>query len=242
MANEVSARDLSEFQHWKDIGLAERGFVRWGELRTAASRLFHSDAPKPGDPNAQRRYLLSYDDVQEAHVHPDTYSNAQYQVSPEVQMDGVPMSDGDVTATALVLLCAALDTVVAQLSHTFSHLAGDAGLCDRIRSEPGSISKIIDEMMRYYTIAISARTLTEDTELAGCPVHAGDRKVMPLASTNRHPQIFVGSDRLTPTVRAVFVILALAPAYRVAFWVHLARLEMRIALEEWHKRISRLRN
>jgi cytochrome P450 len=85
-----------------------------------------------------------------------------------------------------------------------------------------------------------ARIVTGDVEIAGCPMTAGDRVLMNFPSANRDPDAFDHADE---------VLLDRASNRHVAFGsgIHrcagsnLARMELRVALEEWLGRIPEFR-
>ena len=81
-----------------------------------------------------------------------------------------------------------------------------------------------------------ARVVTEDTEFKGCPMSKGDKVLMNFPAANRDPAAFEDADQ---------VILDRARNRHVAFGsgIHrcagsnLARMELRVAIEEWLRRI-----
>jgi cytochrome P450 len=78
--------------------------------------------------------------------------------------------------------------------------------------------------------------VTTDVEYGGCPMKAGDKILMNFPAANRDPEVFEHADE---------VILDRAHNRHVAFGsgIHrcagsnLARMELRVALEEWLRRI-----
>jgi cytochrome P450 len=81
-----------------------------------------------------------------------------------------------------------------------------------------------------------ARVIVEDTEVAGCPFKAGQMVMLAFPSANRDPEAFPDPDK---------VILDRAENRHLAFGIgihrclgsNLARMELRVALEEWLRRI-----
>jgi cytochrome P450 len=80
----------------------------------------------------------------------------------------------------------------------------------------------------------------QDTEVAGCPVQAGDMVFLPLSSANRDPREFEDADRVVID-RQVNHHLAFGAGPHRCLGSHLARLELTIALEQWHARIPAYR-
>ena len=90
----------------------------------------------------------------------------------------------------------------------------------------------VEELLRAYAPVTMARLVTEDTDFKGCPMRKGDKVLMNFPAANRDPAIFEDADR---------VVLERAQNRHVAFGsgIHrcagsnLARMELRVALEEW---------
>ena len=76
----------------------------------------------------------------------------------------------------------------------------------RLRGEPQLVARAIEEMLRYACVPQAMfRSVTEDLELRGARLAAGDRIVLALASANRDPEQFAEPNR--------FDILRRAPAH-----------------------------
>lgn len=156
------------------------------------------------------------------------------------EIDGEPVTDDDLLSCLLLLFMAGLDTVAAQLSYGMHHLATHPGDRDRLVADTSLVDPVVEEVLRTFPIVQTARKVTTDTEFHGCPVHAGDMVVFPLGSANRDEQAFPN---------ATVFQLDRGPSRHIAFGAgphrclgsHLARQEMAIALEEWHRRIPAYR-
>jgi cytochrome P450 len=81
-----------------------------------------------------------------------------------------------------------------------------------------------------------ARVALEDTELDGCPIHKGDGVFALLGSANCDEAEFPDAD-VVRFDRDVNRHLAFGGGVHRCLGSHLARLELRIALREWHRRI-----
>ncbi len=151
-------------------------------------------------------------------------------------IDGRPVTDDELLQLCVLLFLAGLDTVAAQLSYTFWHLAGHDADRARIITDPDVIPDAVEELLRAYTLTLTARKLTTDTDLLGCPMKAGDMVMLPLSMASRDPRIF--SDPATVDFdRETNRHLAFGAGPHRCLGAHLARLELRTALREWHRRI-----
>ena len=81
-----------------------------------------------------------------------------------------------------------------------------------------------------------SRTAARDAELEGCPVHAGDEVYAFIGSANTDDTAFPDADRVRWD-RDVNPHIAFGAGVHRCLGSHLARLELRVALREWHARI-----
>jgi cytochrome P450 len=152
------------------------------------------------------------------------------------EVDGRKLNGEELLSMCLILLRGGLDTVVTQLSHMFGHLANDPALRRRIIEEPSCIPKVVEEFLRFYGITTTSRHAAHDVEFAGCPIKAGQRVVIPLAAANLDSAKFPDANTFDPD-RSRNTHLAFGAGPHSCMGIHLARAELRIALEEWHKLI-----
>ena len=159
---------------------------------------------------------------------------------PNCLVDGQQIEQNDVLNILGLLFAAGLDTTTAQLSYCVHHFATHAEDRQRILVDPELIPTAAEEILRFYGIVTPARKLTEDAVVAGCPMRAGDMVAIPFPSANRDAAEFEDAG--------TFVIDRF-PNRHMAFGngphrcagSHLARRELVVALQEWHKRIPHYR-
>lgn len=151
-------------------------------------------------------------------------------------IDGQPISREDMLSWCLLMFMAGLDTVSIQLSYSFWYLAQHPEERRRLREQPEIVPSAVEEFLRYFAFVAPSRKVMEDTEFHGCPFKTGDMVLVPLSAATRDPGAFP-----EPTE----VVLDRSPNSHIAFGAgphrclgsHLARRELRVALEEWHARI-----
>lgn len=156
------------------------------------------------------------------------------------QIDGEPVAESDLLSFCLFLFMAGLDTVSVTLSWSYWHLSNHPEDRRRVATEPEVIPHAIEEFLRAYSSVIAARKATTDHEVRGCPIKAGDLVALPLNGSTRDEAAFENAKE---------VIIDRFPNNHIAFGAgphrclgsHLARRELKIALEEWHKLIPEYR-
>jgi len=152
------------------------------------------------------------------------------------KIDGRPLSQQQVLGVAILLLFAGLDTVAAMMAFVMRHLAERPELRAWLIGHPDKIAPAVEELMRRHGVANNVRTVTADVELDGVTLRRGDYIVVPNCLHGLDERQF--SD-------ALVVDFDRRPAQTGTFgWgphhcagANLARLEMRILLEEWLTRI-----
>jgi cytochrome P450 len=150
--------------------------------------------------------------------------------------DGEPFSDRQVLGALRLLLVAGIDTTWSAIGSSIWHLATHADDRQRLAREPGLIPTAIEEFLRAYAPVTMAREAVEDGELGGCPIRKGEMVLLSFPSANRDPEKFsdAGNVRID---RKENPHVAFGLGIHRCIGSNLARMEMRIALEEWLKRI-----
>jgi cytochrome P450 len=150
------------------------------------------------------------------------------------QIDGEAPSDADLLSCMLLLFMAGLDTVASQLSYTFLHLATHPADRKRIVDDPSIIPAAIEELIRAYPIVQTARKATKDIDFHGCPIKKGEVVKFPLAMANRDPHEHErGGEVDFDAPRPRHISFGAGP--HRCLGSHLARQEMVVVLEEWHR-------
>jgi cytochrome P450 len=190
------------------------------------------------DPERRRRGgegLLVYF-VEEAQRRMETKGDDLMSELLHTEIDGERIDPAIAMGTAALVLIAGIDTTWSAIGSSLWHLAAHPDDRRRLLDEPELMPLAIEELLRAYSPVTMARVVTEDIEYHGCPMKAGDKVLMNFPAANRDPEEFPDADT---------VILDRAHNRHVAFGsgIHrcagsnLARMELRIALEEWLRRI-----
>jgi cytochrome P450 len=155
----------------------------------------------------------------------------------DAEVEGDRLSREDILDICFLFLIAGLDTVTATLDCMFSFLAQHPEHRRGIVENPGLIPNAIEELLRWETPVMGvARVAVEETELGGCPIHKGDSVMIMLGSANTDEAEFPDADEVRFD-REVNRHIAFGGGIHRCLGSNLARLELRVALREWHKRI-----
>jgi cytochrome P450 len=153
-----------------------------------------------------------------------------------LEIDGRPLDTEELLKIAFLLLLAGLDTVVAALSFSFWHLAQTPADRRAIATGAVPVATAVEELLRRHSFVNLPRVVAVDAEFAGVSLRRGDPVVLSLAMASRDPAEFDDATgvHLDRDANRHF---AFGMGPHRCLGSHLARLEMRVALEEWHKRI-----
>ena len=150
--------------------------------------------------------------------------------------DGRNLTDSEILRILFLLLAAGLDTVTISLQAIFNYLAAHPEAQQLIHDDPNQIDNVIEELLRWETpVQTLSRIAKVDTELSGCPIAAGTNVIAALASGNVNEEY---PETLTVDLtRGDKAHLSFGGGNHRCLGSHLARMELRTVLREWHKRI-----
>jgi cytochrome P450 len=206
-------------------------FVAWEE------GLLHAKSAEQAmaSVRATRDYLITVMNDRRAHPTDDLSS-----LLANARVDGRSYTDDEVIGSYFMFFLAGLDTVTSALGFIFRELAQQPHLQQQLRDDPGLIANAIEELLRAYTIVESKRWVTQDTEFHGVTMKKGDWIFLGTPICGRDEHEFPDPHHIDfrrENVRH----LAFASGPHRCIGSHLARREIKIALEEWLTRIPPFR-
>jgi cytochrome P450 len=155
----------------------------------------------------------------------------------DAEIGGDRLGREDILDICFLFLIAGLDTVSASLDCFFGHLAEHPEDRRRLVDDPGSIGPAVEELLRWETPVMgTARVATRDAEVAGLPVGAGEQVMALLGAANLDDREMADAGELRWD-RSANRHLAFGGGIHRCLGSHLARVELRVALREWHRRI-----
>lgn len=199
--------------------------------------------PNPEDPNGEEQVKAQFEVmqymwklIQERRENPDPDRRDIISEASDWRVDGEPPTDQELLLCCLTLFQAGLDTVNSMLSYFFYHLASHPADRDRIAEDFTTIPNAVEEMLRAFPIARVGREVVAEHEVAGCPLKPGDNVLLATMSAGRDESVYGNPDEVDFGRESVRHLTFGAGPHR-CIGSHLARRELAVALEEWHRRI-----
>ncbi len=153
------------------------------------------------------------------------------------EVDGNRLTDEEIVDICFLFLIAGLDTVTASLDCFFRYLAEHPADRHKIVDDPDGVPAMVEEMLRWETPVMGcARVATRDTEIGGFVVSEGEQVMALFGAANVDEAEFPETSALVWD-REANRHLAFGGGIHRCLGSHLARLELRVALREWHRRI-----
>jgi hypothetical protein len=148
------------------------------------------------------------------------------------EIDGEQLGFEHVGRTIALLLLAGIDTTWSAIGASLFHLASTPGDRERLVAEPELVPTAVEELLRAYAPVTMARLVTEDIDFNGCPMKAEDWVLLPFPAANRDPEFLADADEVVID-REVNRHSAFGLGIHRCAGSHLARMELRVALEAW---------
>ncbi|BBU22312.1 cytochrome P450 [Mycobacterium xenopi] len=214
--------DLDKFLAWKDGVIRPegvRGYEKHGQAAAPAARQIYDYFERAIDDHIAH----PRDDVLSALIAAD--------------VEGQPLSREELLDICFLFLIAGLDTVTDSLDCFFVYLARHPEQRRLLVEQPDILPSAIEELLRWETpVPGVARVAMQDVEVGGCPISKGERVSPLLGAANTDPAEFPDPEvvdfRRNPNRHRAFG----AGPHR-CLGSHLARMELRVALHEFHRRI-----
>jgi cytochrome P450 len=207
------------------------------------ARAFEGERPEDrylpfGSPWAEELCALGREYYGDRRAHP---RDDALSLIANAELDGCPLSGRDLDNTFAILTVAGNETTRQSIASGMLAFARNPDQWDLLRGEPELIPSATEEVLRFsHPVWHFRRTATEDTEIRGVPVSAGDKVVVWFAAANRDADEFPDPHRFdirrAPNEHATFG--RTGPHFCLG--AHLARLELRVFLQEALPYLERL--
>ena len=155
----------------------------------------------------------------------------------DAEIEGKKLSNNEVLDVCYLFLLGGLDTVTATLGCSIAYLAANPDQRRKIIENPDLIESAIEELLRWETPVTGVpRLVKKDCKISGFEIKAGELVMLMLGAANLDPREFDDADVMN-LERERNRQIAFGSGPHRCLGSHLARMELRVALEEWHRRI-----
>lgn len=157
------------------------------------------------------------------------------------EIDGQRLSREEILDICFLLLIAGLDTVTATLGCSIAYLASNPDQRRRLFEKPELIPGAVEELMRWETpVTAVPRLVVQDTEIGGVKVRKGEMVTFLIGAANTDDTHFRDAQTVD-FERERNIHMAFGAGPHRCLGSHLARMELQVAMEEWHRRIPNYR-
>jgi cytochrome P450 len=153
------------------------------------------------------------------------------------EANGVKLTVPQVRGVMVLTLVAGIDTTWSAIGSAIWHLAQNPDDLARLVNEPELVPIAVEEFLRFYAPVTMARLVKEDVDFHGCPMKKDDWVLLGFPAANRDPEAFEHADTFIID-RAVNRHAAFGLGIHRCAGSNLARLELRVAIEEFIKRYA----
>ena len=152
------------------------------------------------------------------------------------QVNGRPLAQAELESMSFLLFLAGLDTVANGAGFIFHRLAQMPDIQARLQTDPAAIPAFIDEGLRMSGVVTAVRTATRDVELDGAVLKQGDMIMCPLALAGFDERANARANEFHVDRKAASHLMFSTGPHLCVGQI-LARMELKVLVEEWTKAI-----
>lgn len=157
------------------------------------------------------------------------------------EIDGRPLSDRELDNMFALMIVAGNETTRQAIALGTLALAQNPDQYELLRAQPELAGSASEELLRFSSpVWYFRRTATAAAEIRGVKIAAGDKVVVWFAAANRDPDHYPDPHRLDVTRNPADNLTFGRGGPHHCLGAHLARLELRVYLEELAARVARL--
>jgi cytochrome P450 family 142 subfamily A polypeptide 1 len=235
----VRRSDRARFQRWTDDMIAADGNASDPEVMQQAGLAFAALAAYVNPIFESRRKRPKDDLISILVGAQEDGVLGELGVGADEAAPGLPdpqLANDELLMLLVLLLVAGNETTRNALSGGLAALIEHPAARAELLADPNKIPAAVEEILRWVSPVHSfARTATRDTELRDQEIRAGQRLLMIYPSANRDEEAFAEPDRFDIGRNPQHLAFGLGSHYCLG--ANLARMELRVALEEWLARL-----
>ena len=145
------------------------------------------------------------------------------------EIDGKKLNDGEILGMFYTFYVGGLDTVYATISWSMRYIAEHPEFQQFLRDNPDKLNKAVDELLRMNSVVSTQRRVTQDITWHGVEMKENDLVVMPIFIACRDPAAYPNPHEADLERKTQMLSFATGP--HLCLGMHLARREIRIAIE-----------
>ncbi len=150
---------------------------------------------------------------------------------------GRPLTGDELLGICHLMLLGGLDTVTATLDCMVVYLARHPDHRRQLAEDPSLVPAAVEELLRHETpVMLVPRVVKQGTTMSGVELHPGDPVMLVIGAANGDEAVFEHPGEVDYS-RDLNRHMAFGGGNHKCLGAHLARLELRVALEELHRRI-----
>jgi len=158
-----------------------------------------------------------------------------------VEEEGQRLNEGELRATAGLLLAAGFETTVNLLGSGTELLLRHPAQLAVLREHPALWSNAVEEVLRFESpVQVTARVAQRDTAVLGVPVRAGRMVATMLSGANRDPAVFTDPHRFDVRRANAREHLSFSAGRHFCLGAALARIEGEVGLRSLFERFPDL--
>jgi len=231
----LPASDLPTFLEMKDGIIRPHKFLDPPKDASLAEMAAHIDLQNAHrKKTADRMFTYFEEEIEKnASAHRDDLLGALL----EAEMDGEKLTREELLDICFLLLIAGLDTVTATLGCNIAYLAANPEQRRRIVDQPKLIPGAVEELLRWETPVTAVPRIAKcDTTLRDFEIKKGEVVTFLIGAANTDDDHFKRAQDVD-FERERNIHLAFGAGPHRCLGSHLARMELQVAMEEWHRRI-----
>jgi cytochrome P450 len=148
------------------------------------------------------------------------------------EIEGSKLPVEHIRGTMILLMIAGIDTTWSAIGASLWHLAQHPQDRRRLATDPGLMDTAVEELLRAYAPVTMARLVAKDFDFHGHQLKEGDWLLLPFPAANRDPSVFENPG-VVQLDRAKNRHAAFGLGRHRCLGSNLARMELRVALQEW---------
>ena len=159
----------------------------------------------------------------------------------QAEVEGRLLNNNEKLGIAYLLYSAGLDTVASSMGFLFRFLAEHPDIQEDLRQRPEMRQRAVEELLRLHSVTVPGRIVTRDVEFHGVQLRKGDYLSLATMLADRDAAMFADPEAFDISRPNINRHLAFGTGPHNCMGSHLARRELKVAVDYWLDNISPFR-